>query len=149
MKALIQRVNKACVEVEGIVVSKIDKGILLFLGVEKNDINSDINYIAEKVVNLRIFEDENEKMNLSLLEAQGELLIVSQFTLAASTKKGRRPGFDNAMNPDKAEEFYIDFINYIDEKYKIICKTGVFGKHMNISLINDGPVTFLLESMKK
>ncbi|MCK9476857.1 MAG: D-aminoacyl-tRNA deacylase [Candidatus Muirbacterium halophilum] len=149
MKALIQRVNKACVEVEGIVVSKIDKGILLFLGVEKNDINSDINYIAEKVVNLRIFEDENEKMNLSLLEAQGELLIVSQFTLAANTKKGRRPGFDNAMNPDKAESFYKEFINYIDEKYKIICKTGVFGKHMNISLINDGPVTFLLESMKK
>jgi D-tyrosyl-tRNA(Tyr) deacylase len=149
MKACIQRVTQASVEVDDNVVSNIGKGIVVLLGVEKNDKYSDIEYIADKIVNLRIFEDENGKMNLSLLEYGGELMVVSQFTLAANLEKGRRPGFDKAMRPDEAENFYKDFISYLIKKYKIDCKTGVFGAHMNISLVNNGPVTFILESVKR
>lgn len=145
MKALLQRVHSVKLEVEGSLFSSINKGILVFLGVEKKDSYSDINYIADKIVNLRIFEDENQKMNLSLKDIEGELMVVSQFTLAGDTKKGRRPGFDNAMPPDEAEKIYCEFVNYISKNHNMKVKTGAFGKHMNINLINDGPVTFIIE----
>lgn len=143
MKAVIQRVKKASVEIEGKIYSKINRGLLILFCAEKNDVKENIDFIANKILNLRIFEDENHKMNLSVRDITGEILIVSQFTLASDLKKGLRPSFDNAMEPKKAKEFYEDMILKLKES-KLNVQTGVFGADMQVMLINDGPVTFVL-----
>lgn len=143
MKAVIQRVKKASVEIEGKIYSKINRGLLILFCAEKNDVKENIDFIANKILNLRIFEDENHKMNLSVKDITGEILIVSQFTLASDLKKGLRPSFDNAMEPIRAKEFYEDMILKLKES-KLNVQTGVFGADMQVMLINDGPVTFVL-----
>jgi D-tyrosyl-tRNA(Tyr) deacylase len=142
MIALLQRVLNAQVKVKGEIVSQINSGILLFLGIEKNDDKSHCDKMLHKVLNYRIFADKDDKMNLSLIDTQKELLVVSQFTLAADTNSGMRPSFSSAKNPTVAENLY----NYFtDESQKQInTQTGVFAADMQISLINDGPVSFIL-----
>ena len=144
MKALIQRVKKASVTIDGELYSSVGKGLLIFLGVEKNDEKENAEKLADKIVKLRIFEDENEKMNYSILDVSGEILVVSQFTLCADCRKGTRPSFDNAAPPQKALALYEYFINKI-KQYNISLKTGKFRAMMDIELVNDGPVTFLVE----
>lgn len=144
MKCLIQRVNSASVKIDGEVYSKIGKGILVFLGVEKGDTAEKGLYLSQKIVNLRIFEDENEKMNKSLKDINGEMLVVSQFTLCGDCKKGSRPNFINAENPQIANEIYEEFVNNV-KKLEIPAYTGKFGAKMIVCIENDGPVTFLLE----
>ncbi|MDP6163025.1 MAG: D-aminoacyl-tRNA deacylase [Candidatus Thioglobus sp.] len=144
MKALIQRVSSSQVEVGGMVVGKIDKGLLVFLGLEKKDREFDADKMINKVLSYRVFPDENQKMNLSLNDIEGDVLLVSQFTLAADTKNGTRAGFSTAMPPNEAENLY----NYFVEKTRSFnpkTECGIFGADMSVSLINDGPVTFLLE----
>ncbi len=145
MKALIQRVTSASVEVEGKIISRIEKGILVFLAVEKGDEEKDLDFIVRKITNLRIFYDDNNKMNLSLTDISGELLVVSQFTLAADCRKGNRPSFDNAEEPARAEAMYLRTIEKL--KYaRLRVSHGAFAADMQVSLINDGPVTFMLDS---
>lgn len=144
MKALIQRVKKASVTIDGELYSRTGSGLLIFLGVQKNDDESNAEKLAQKLVNLRIFEDENGKMNRSLTDVNGEALIVSQFTLCGNCKKGTRPSFDDSAHPDVAEKLYKYFVNLVDG-YNISCKTGKFGAMMDVELINDGPVTFYVE----
>lgn len=144
MKALIQRVKTASVSIDGEIYSSIDFGMLILLGVEKTDELENAQKLAEKLINLRIFEDENEKMNKSILDVKGEILVVSQFTLMGDCKKGTRPSFDKAAPPDKAKKLYEDFVNIISES-KLVVKSGKFQAMMDISLINKGPVTFLIE----
>lgn len=144
MKALIQRVKRASVTVDGAKISEISKGILVFLGVEKEDVFENAEKLADKICKLRIFEDENEKMNLSVTDVEGELLVVSQFTLCGDCKKGTRPSFDKAASPDVAVKLYNYFIEYSKNK-NIPVKTGKFQAMMDVELINDGPVTFWLE----
>lgn len=144
MKALIQRVKRASVTIEGELFSAINSGILVFLGVEKGDEKDNAEKLAQKIVNLRIFEDENEKMNLSLKDVKGEMLVVSQFTLCGDCKKGTRPSFDKAANPDLAVDLYEYFIKCIEDN-NIPVKTGKFRAMMDVELINDGPVTFWVE----
>lgn len=144
MKALIQRVKRASVTIEGELFSAINSGILVFLGVEKGDEKENAEKLAQKIVNLRIFEDENEKMNLSLKDVKGEMLVVSQFTLCGDCKKGTRPSFDKAANPDLAVDLYEYFIKCIEDN-NIPVKTGKFRAMMDVELINDGPVTFWVE----
>lgn len=144
MKALIQRVKKASVVIYDELYSEIDSGMLIFLGVEKTDELENAKKLAEKLVNLRIFEDENDKMNKSLLDVVGEILVVSQFTLMGDCKKGTRPSFDNAAPADKAKKLYEDFVKIISS-YGLIVKTGKFQAMMDVSLVNDGPVTLMVE----
>ena len=144
MKVLIQRVKKASVTIDNSLYSQINTGILALVGIEKGDSEEKIEKMAAKLVNLRIFPDENDKMNKSILDIQGDMLIVSQFTLCGNCKKGTRPSFDNSALPDVANELYEKFIKEINT-YGVITKTGVFGAMMDVELINDGPVTFLLE----
>ena len=144
MKVLIQRVKEASVTIDGNLYSSVKKGILAFVGIEKNDSEEQVQKLARKIVNLRIFPDENGKMNKSIVDVQGEMLIVSQFTLCGDCKKGTRPSFDNSAEPQIANELYEKFITEVSN-YGIKTKTGVFGAMMNISLINNGPVTFMLE----
>ena len=144
MKVLIQRVKKASVKIENELYSTINKGILAFVGIEKGDNQEMTDKLAAKVVNLRIFPDENGKMNRSLLDIQGEILIVSQFTLCSDCKKGTRPSFDNSAPPDIANELYELFVQIVCDN-NISVKTGKFGAMMDIELINDGPVTFMLQ----
>jgi D-tyrosyl-tRNA(Tyr) deacylase len=146
MKIVLQRVKQAAVEVEQEVRGKISKGVCLLVGIEKGDSREDAQYLANKTVELRIFPDEEGKMNLSLMDIKGEILAVSQFTLAASVKKGRRPSFDNAEAPERAENLFSYFVELIREK-GIKVETGVFGALMKIHLVNDGPVTFILSSL--
>ncbi len=130
--------------VSGQIISSIKKGLLVFLAVEQNDTNEDVAYYADKVRDLRIFEDQDGKMNLSIQEAEGEILLVSQFTLAASTRKGRRPSFSNAAAPEKAEDFYLGFRDRLAQS-GLSVKIGKFQEMMEVELINDGPVTILID----
>lgn len=144
MKALIQRVKRASVTIDGELYSKIGAGMLVLLGVEKGDTKENADKLAQKLVNLRIYEDENEKMNRSLLDVKGEMLIVSQFTLCGDCKKGTRPSFDKSAPPEAAKDLYEYFISQI-KSLNIPCATGQFGAMMDVELINDGPVTFMIE----
>ena len=144
MKALIQRVKKASVSISGELYSSIAQGVLVFLGVEKDDEKENAEKLVDKIIKLRIFEDENEKMNLSVNDVKGEILVVSQFTLCGDCKKGTRPSFDKAAAPEKAVDLYEYFIKYIKEQGMVV-KTGKFRAMMDIELVNDGPVTFWLE----
>jgi len=143
MIAVIQRVKKADVTIDGKLYSEIDKGLLVLLGIEKGDSEEKAKFLADKTADLRIFEDENEKMNLSLRDVNGSALVVSQFTLAGDCSKGKRPSFDKAEKPDKAIPLYEKYIEYLKEQ-NIPVKTGIFGAMMDIGLINDGPVTFIV-----
>jgi D-aminoacyl-tRNA deacylase len=145
VKAVIQRVTSASVEVAGQVVGAIGPGILVLLGVEKGDEPRDAHRLAEKIVALRMFEDKTGKMNLSLPEISGELLAVSQFTLAGNCAKGRRPSFDTAAPPEEANRLYEQFVAAV-RSLGIPVATGIFQSTMKVSLVNDGPVTFILES---
>lgn len=147
MRAVVQRVTSSNVKVDGEVTGQIEKGLLVLLGVGDEDTPKDTEYMVEKIVNLRIFEDEDDKMNLSLKDVEGELLVVSQFTLFGDCRKGRRPGFTEAARPEKADEFYIDFVNRA-RKMGIKTETGRFQTHMMVELVNDGPVTLLIDSKK-
>ncbi len=144
MKLLVQRVANANVKVDDKIVGKVDKGFLVLCGVTHTDTKETADYLVKKLLNLRVFEDENEKMNLSLKQVNGELLIVSQFTLYADTSSGNRPSFINAAKPDMANELYEYFCSQC-AKEGIHAEKGVFGAHMEVSLLNDGPVTIMLE----
>ena len=144
MKVLIQRVKRASVTIDNKLYSQIDKGILALVGIEKGDTIEQVQKMAKKLSGLRIFSDENDKMNLSILDVQGEMLIVSQFTLCGDCKKGTRPSFDKSAAPDIANKLYEDFVKEI-QNYGIKTETGVFGAMMDVELINDGPVTFILK----
>lgn len=145
MKVLIQRVKKASVTIEGKLFSSINTGILALVGIEKGDTLEQVQKSAKKIVGLRIFPDENDKMNRSLIDIQGEMLIVSQFTLCGDCKKGTRPSFDKSASPDTANELYEKFVTEVSS-YGISTQTGKFGAMMDVELINDGPVTFMIEN---
>ena len=145
MRAVIQRVKSSSVTVESEVVGEIGNGLLVFLGVAKPDKSDDADYLADKIINLRIFEDENSKMNRSLLDTGGQMLVVSQFTLLGNCKKGRRPSFIHAAGQNQAVKLYERFIEQV-RKNGVSVETGRFQAMMDVSLINDGPVTFILES---
>ncbi len=145
MKVVLQRIKKASVEIEGEVHCRIDQGVCLLVGVERGDSLDDAFRVANKIVDLRIFPDSEGKMNLSLLDTGGKVLAVSQFTLAGSVSKGRRPSFDKAEKPERAERLFDSFVQKIEER-GLEVKKGIFGALMDVSLINDGPVTFILSS---
>lgn len=144
MKALVQRVKQASVIIENEIYSKIDYGMLILLGVEKSDLVENAQKLAEKLLNLRIFEDDDGKMNKSIKDIEGQIMVVSQFTLAGDCKKGTRPSFDKAASPEVAKNLYEDFVKIIS-KSGLKVKTGKFQAMMDVSLVNHGPVTFLIE----
>ena len=144
MRALIQRVTEASVKVDGETIGEINQGLLVLFGVGQDDTEDDLEYMVDKILGLRIFNDEDDKMNLSLKDIGGELLVVSQFTLYGSVKKGKRPSFSEAARPEKAEKLYEDFVEMCrNEGVKV--ETGKFAADMKVSLVNDGPVTILVE----
>lgn len=145
MLALIQRVSSAKVEVGSELVGEINQGLLVFLGIEKEDNLELVSKLLKKVLSYRVFSDADNKMNLSLTDINGGLLIVSQFTLAADTNKGLRPSFSNAKPPEEAQQLYNSFVELAQQQHKIVA-SGEFGADMNVSLLNDGPVTFILKS---
>ncbi|MGB0431076.1 MAG: D-aminoacyl-tRNA deacylase [Bacteroidia bacterium] len=147
MRCVVQRVKKAHVKVENITIGKIEKGLLIFVGFEPSDDINDQNWMINKLINMRIFDDDNGKMNLSVSDIEGQLLVVSQFTLHASTKKGNRPSFIKADKPESAEKKYDDFVLALSKQLEI--ETGKFGAMMNVSLENDGPVTIIIDSKNK
>ena len=148
MKAVIQRVKEARVRVGGRVIGEIGPGVLVLLGVEIGDTLTQSDWLAEKIVNLRIFQDQGGKMNLALQEVKGEMLAVSQFTLAGNCSKGRRPSFDTAAEPEEANRLYTYFMGKVWE-LGVPVQSGIFQADMEVSLVNDGPVTFILESPRK
>jgi D-aminoacyl-tRNA deacylase len=149
MRFLIQRVTYAKLRINEKVHSSIQKGLLVFVGIEEADTEEDVDYLAGKLVNLRIFEDENEKMNLSVKDIEGEVMLVSQFTLHASTRKGNRPSFLAAAKPEKAEGVYASCISGCEMRLGKKVQTGVFGANMQIELVNSGPVTIFIDSRNK
>jgi len=149
MRAVIQRVEKVAVEVDGKIAGKIDTGLLILLGIEENDNEEDLKWLAGKISALRIFSDEEGKMNLDIREAQGGLLVVSQFTLHAKTKKGSRPSFIRAARPEQAIPLYESFIRELSRVSQIRVESGVFGAMMKVDLVNDGPVTIIIDTKQK
>lgn len=149
MRAVIQRVSSASVTIDGNVVADIKKGILVLVGFEDADTNDDIKWLAAKIANLRIFGDENDIMNLSLKDTNGEVIIVSQFTLHALTKKGNRPSYIKASKPDVAIPLYENFIAQMETELGAKVQTGQFGADMKVSLLNDGPVTIIIDTQNK
>jgi len=148
MKVVIQRVSEASVKVDGIVVGEINKGFMLLIGIDENDEKTDAAWLVQKILNLRVFSDENDKLNLSVKDINGEILCISQFTLIADYKKGNRPSFIKAAKPDKA----IPLFEYFKEelsKSDLRIESGIFGADMKVSLINDGPVTVVMDSFTK
>ncbi len=146
MKAVIQRVKQAKVEVDGKTVGQISEGFLIFLGAGKKDSESDCEKLADKISKLRIFSDENDKINLSVNDVNGNILVVSQFTLYADCRKGNRPSFINACEPSRAEKLYDFFMQCLKAKINGNVEHGIFGANMKVSLLNDGPFTIILES---
>ncbi len=146
MKLLIQRVSKANVSVNDEIVSSIEHGLLCFLGIAKEDASQDQEWLIKKLIGLRLFSDAHDKMNLSISDVEGELLLVSQFTLMANCKKGTRPSFGDAMAPLEANKHYLSFVERLRSQTCVSVKTGVFGADMKIDLLNDGPVTIMLDS---
>lgn len=147
MRAVVQRVKKSSVKVSGEIIGEISKGINVLIGISKEDTLEDLKYIKEKIFNLRIFSDENDKMNLSIKDIQGEILIISQFTLYGDCRKGRRPSFINALGGEEAVALYNAFVEECS-KEGLKIQTGEFGADMEVEIVNDGPVTLLLESKK-
>lgn len=148
MRAVIQRVSRASVKVDGIIQGEISQGILVLLGIRGGDTKTDLQWLAEKIVHLRIFEDQQGKMNRSLADIGGEMLIISQFTLYGDCRKGRRPGFSSAAPPEIAEPLYQQFIEEVRDR-QVRVATGIFQATMEVELVNDGPVTLLLDSEKQ
>ena len=146
MRIVLQRVKSASVSIEGTVVGEIEQGFLLLVGVGPDDTRDDASYLARKIAGMRIFSDENGKMNLSIDQVGGKILSVSQFTLFADTKKGNRPSFTGAASPDAANKLYEEFNETLRTEYGLIVETGEFGADMQVSLVNDGPVTILLDT---
>ena len=149
MVVVIQRVSSASVTIEGQVKSSINEGLLVLVGIEEQDGKEDIDWLAKKIVNLRIFNDENEVMNRGLVDVEGEMLVVSQFTLHASTKKGNRPSYVKAARPEIAIPIYEEFIHVLEIYLPNGVKTGEFGADMKVSLLNDGPVTIIIDTKDK
>ena len=149
MRALIQRVKRASVKVNNSLIGKIDAGLLIFIGVENSDSLDDLEWLSAKVSRLRIFDDENGAMNKSLIDIKGNVLVVSQFTLHASIKKGNRPSFKKSSDPIYAEVMYNKFIDVLSELISKKVQTGEFGKKMQVELLNDGPVTIILDTKNK
>jgi len=146
MRAVLQRVSQAAVHIEGSCVGEITHGFLILLGVEHEDETSDLEWLIQKISQMRVFEDDEGKMNHSLQDAGGSCLVVSQFTLHASTKKGNRPSFIKAARPEQAEDLYESFCRQLEDKIPGSVSTGSFGANMQVSLINDGPVTIIIDS---
>ena len=149
MRIVIQRVSEASVKIEGEIISAIKKGILILIGIEDADTQDDIDFLVKKIVQLRIFDDENGVMNLSVQEINGEVLVVSQFTLHANTKKGNRPSYIRASKPDFAIPMYEKFIESVEIAFGKKVGTGKFGAMMDVALVNDGPVTIIIDSKQK
>jgi len=145
MTAVIQRVINANVKINNSEERSISNGLVILLGIHKDDTEKDISYLVDKIIGLRIFNDENDKMNYSLLDVNGSVLIISQFTLCGDLRKGRRPSFINAADPKKGKDFYNDFVQLFKRKCLNV-KTGKFGAYMNVNLINNGPVTFVIDT---
>lgn len=147
MRAVVQRVSSSSVVVDGVLVGKIERGLNILIGISKDDTEEDLLYIRDKVINLRIFEDENSKMNKSVIDIKGEILAISQFTLYGDCRKGRRPNFMEAKGGEEAKDLYERFIELLKES-SLKVETGEFGADMKVDIQNDGPVTLLLESKK-
>lgn len=149
MKLVIQRVSEANVTINGTIVASIESGLLILLGIENEDTIEDINWLTNKTVNLRVFGDEDGVMNKSILDVKGDIIVVSQFTLHASTKKGNRPSYIKAAKPDIAIPLYERFVEQLEKDLGVKVQTGEFGADMKVALINDGPVTIIIDSKNK
>ena len=149
MKVVIQRVSDARVKVNDKIISEIKLGFLVLLGVEKSDSQTDVNWLVSKISNLRVFSDNELKMNLSIKDVKGEIIVVSQFTLHAKTKKGNRPSYTKAASPKQAEQLYEEFISLLKNESEVNVQSGVFGANMQVDIVNDGPVTIIIDSKNK
>lgn len=149
MKVVIQRVSQASVKIDNTIVAEIQKGLLVLVGIEDTDNQDDSNWLASKIVNLRIFGDENDIMNLSVKDCDGDIIVVSQFTLQASTKKGNRPSYIKASRPEIAIPLYENFVLQLEKELGKKVQTGVFGANMKVELLNEGPVTIIMDSKNK
>ena len=149
MKVVIQRVSDARVKVNDKIISEIKLGFLVLLGVEKSDSQTDVNWLVSKISNLRVFSDDELKMNLSIKDVKGEIIVVSQFTLHAKTKKGNRPSYTKAASPEQAEQLYEEFISLLKNESEVNVQSGVFGANMQVDIVNDGPVTIIIDSKNK